>query len=255
MEAYGCEHYQRKCQILSPCCQIWYSCRLCHNDQYKGPKAPGCKVETMDRKAISKVKCLLCQTEQPQSNQCENCKIEFAKYYCPVCKLWNDNPTKGIYHCEKCGICRVGSPDDYFHCDTCNGDFPLIGKDSHQCTNSGLSNNCPICFHNMFDSRKPSQRLELCGHFIHSKCLKGYLTSTGVNRCPICSKNIFEENEEFNKVIDEYIEETKQHLPKELIDRKINILCNNCLKKSNEIPFHFAGAKCTHCGSYNTKEI
>ena len=34
---------------------IRYGCRLCHNEQYKGPKAPGCKVEVMERRALSNV--------------------------------------------------------------------------------------------------------------------------------------------------------------------------------------------------------
>ena len=30
----NCEHYNRQCMILSPCCDKWYSCRLCH-DQFE----------------------------------------------------------------------------------------------------------------------------------------------------------------------------------------------------------------------------
>jgi len=255
MESYGCQHYRRKCEIEAPCCKIWYPCRLCHNDQYRGPKAPGCQVETMERRAVEKIRCLLCKKEQGVSNKCEECGEEFAKYYCAMCKFWNDNPVKGIYHCEQCGICRVGKADDYFHCVNCNGDFPLDGQDVHVCTNSGMKNNCPICFEDMFSSRKQSQRMPVCGHFIHSKCLNEYLRTAGVNRCPICSKDIVKEDEERIKYIDEVLASTRENLPKEVIDMKVNILCNNCLKKSGDIPFHFLGLKCSHCGSYNTRQI
>lgn len=27
----GCKHYQRYCQIVAPCCNKIYSCRLCHD--------------------------------------------------------------------------------------------------------------------------------------------------------------------------------------------------------------------------------
>ena len=55
-----CMHYERGCLILAPCCNIWYACRLCHNELYQGPKGNVCTVETLDRYAISRVKCLKC---------------------------------------------------------------------------------------------------------------------------------------------------------------------------------------------------
>ena len=56
-----CAHYQRGCEILSPCCQLWYGCRLCHNEKYIGEKGPGCKIEVMDRYNVSTVRCLKCK--------------------------------------------------------------------------------------------------------------------------------------------------------------------------------------------------
>jgi hypothetical protein len=34
------------------------------------------------------------------------------------CRLWDDSPTKSIYHCADCGVCRVGKGlgKDFFHC-------------------------------------------------------------------------------------------------------------------------------------------
>jgi len=255
MERRGCKHYQRRCEIQAPCCKLWYPCRLCHNEEYKGVKAPGCKVETMDRHAVDTIRCLLCQKEQAPGPKCVGCNEEFAKYYCGICKFWNDNPMKGIYHCEKCGICRVGKADDYFHCDNCKGDFPKEAEEGHECTSFGMHSNCPICFEDMFSSRKNSQRMPICGHFIHSKCLKDYLRTSRVNRCPICSKDIFKEDEEQIRHIDEMLASTRANLPKEVIDMKVSILCNNCLQKTGDVPFHFLGLKCGNCGSYNTRQI
>lgn len=48
---------------------------------------------------------------------------------------------------------------------------------------------------------------------------------------------------------------TKGNLPKELIDKKVDVLCNECLHKSYQVPFHFFGIKCEGCGTYNTKLI
>ena len=40
---------------------------------------------------IQNVKCARCKTEQPPSKTCRNCKMDFASYYCKVCKLWDDD--------------------------------------------------------------------------------------------------------------------------------------------------------------------
>ena len=40
-------------------------------------------------------------------------------------------------------------------------------------------------------------------------------------------------------------------MPDNLKDKKITILCNDCLKTS-EVKYHFIGSKCLHCQSYNT---
>ena len=255
MEANGCSHYPRKCKILAPCCKIWYPCRLCHNDQYKGPKAGGCQIEVMDRRAVSKIKCLICEEEQEASNKCQKCGVEFACYYCPICKLWDDTPDKQIYHCEKCGICRIGDINTNFHCDNCSADFPSTGKDSHKCTKQNMVTNCPICFEDLFSSREPAIPLNKCGHFIHAHCLKSYIKKSKSNRCPLCFKSIYDEDPEYIEELDQIIESTRENLPPELKEKKVNALCNDCLQRSEGILFHFLGLKCAGCGSYNTREV
>ena len=39
------------------------------------------------------------------SRNCESCHIEFGKYYCEVCRLF-DNTDKKQFHCQLCGLCR-----------------------------------------------------------------------------------------------------------------------------------------------------
>ena len=29
----GCEHYARNCKVFAPCCQKWYPCRVCHDEE------------------------------------------------------------------------------------------------------------------------------------------------------------------------------------------------------------------------------
>jgi hypothetical protein len=67
--------------------------------------------------------CMLCGCAQRASEACVKCAEPAAKYYCNVCKLWDDHPDKPVYHCADCGICRkgVGLGKDYFHCKVSGG--------------------------------------------------------------------------------------------------------------------------------------
>lgn len=106
----GCEHYRRKVKMQCATCERWYTCRLCHD-----------KVEDhiLPRKATKYMLCMLCGCVQRVGGTCANCGVTAGRYYCDICKLWNDDSDKPIYHCDKCGICRVGHGlgRDFFHCD------------------------------------------------------------------------------------------------------------------------------------------
>merc|ERR1712125_95467 len=93
----GCAHYRRNCKILSPCCQQWMVCRLCHNEAIDDHE--------IDRFKIATMLCMLCQTEQPIAQTCCNCNEKMAEYFCSICNLLDSTPSKEIFHCDKCGIC------------------------------------------------------------------------------------------------------------------------------------------------------
>lgn len=56
-EVIACVHYQRKCNVVAPCCGIPFGCRVCHDEMSTacGP---------MDRFAIKEVVCKECNTRQ-----------------------------------------------------------------------------------------------------------------------------------------------------------------------------------------------
>jgi hypothetical protein len=62
--------------------------------------------------------CMLCGCAQKASDTCVKCSQSAAYYYCGICKLWNDDASKPMYHCSDCGLCRVGQGlgRDFFHC-------------------------------------------------------------------------------------------------------------------------------------------
>ncbi|KAL9658495.1 hypothetical protein ABK040_006035 [Willaertia magna] len=244
----GCPHYQCNVNIKSPCCSQFFGCRICHNEQaflkYK------CKVEEMDRYAVKEIKCLKCNSiqtlEDNNTTTCNNCNSPFGDIYtCNICHLYSNDPKKLIYHCDECKICRIGKREEFIHCKVCGS---CVVPD-HKCIPQNFHSNCPVCLENLFYSREPSTILE-CGHVMHKSCFKN-LIENGTYTCPYCSKYIINIDEQEIEALDREIALTP--LPDELKDKKVMILCNQCLKKS-ETNFHIFGLKCLNCGSYNTKQ-
>ena len=70
----------------------------------------------MNRLATRFCLCMFCGTSQTASSRCVNPKCEslLSQYYCNICKLWDNDPSQLIYHCDKCNKCRIG------HCEACD---------------------------------------------------------------------------------------------------------------------------------------
>lgn len=107
--ALGCQHYKRNVKLQCSTCERWYTCRFCHDEAEN---------HSLNRRATKNMLCMLCGHAQAASGECQRCGEPSARYYCDVCKLWDDDPQKSIYHCDDCGICRVGQGlgKDFFHC-------------------------------------------------------------------------------------------------------------------------------------------
>lgn len=123
----GCEHYRRNVKMQCVRCERWYTCRLCH-DAVEDHQLP--------RKETLHMLCMLCGCAQKVGDSCIKCGTPAARYYCGVCKLWNDDPDKSIYHCNDCGICRVGQGlgKDFFHCNVGTLLFKPLGVRDNELT-------------------------------------------------------------------------------------------------------------------------
>lgn len=108
----GCPHYKRNVKLQCSACDRWYTCRFCHDDA---------EDHMLNRRETRHMLCMLCGYAQAAAELCRGCGESAARYYCDVCKLWDDDPQKSIYHCNDCGICRVGQGlgKDFFHCEVC----------------------------------------------------------------------------------------------------------------------------------------
>lgn len=105
----GCQHYRRNVKLQCYTCKKWYTCRFCHDEA---------EDHTLERRKTENMLCMVCGLPQPAAQWCKECGTRAASYYCGVCKLWDNDSSKSIYHCYDCGICRVGQGlgKDFVHC-------------------------------------------------------------------------------------------------------------------------------------------
>ncbi|AYV76899.1 MAG: zinc-finger and zinc-ribbon domain protein [Barrevirus sp.] len=244
--SYSCEHYQRNCQLVSPCCDQAFTCRICHDlEKYESEQDPKLR-HKLDRFQVKEVVCSSCNLKQPVSQNCINCQICFGTYFCNICNLF-DNVDKGQFHCLSCGFCRIGGQDNFIHCENCNMCINKNVYEGHKCIKVKESV-CPICMDDLYTSINKILPL-ICGHYIHLDCLNEYLKTN--YKCPVCSVTIVN-TELLNQYLDFEVANTE--MPPEYSSIQLNILCNDCHKESN-VNFHIVALKCLNCGSFNTRKI
>lgn len=234
----GCKHYKRNVKMQCSTCRRWYACRLCHDDV---------EDHALPRAETKNMLCMLCNTPQAASQTCNMCGNQAACYYCSVCKLWNNDPEKAIYHCDDCGICRLGQGlgKDFFHCKTCVVCMSIAAESTHRCIEKSTKCDCPICGEYLFTSSKTVVFMR-CGHAIHDNCFHQLCRST--YKCPICSKSVTNMESQFRN-LDRQI--AAQPMPEEYWGTKAYVYCNDCALKGMT-DFHWLGIKCAMCESYNT---
>lgn len=105
----GCQHYMRNVKLQCYICKKWYTCRFCHDEV---------EDHHLIRRDTKHMLCMLCGHPQLAAQNCRQCGQQSAQYYCDICKLWDNDSKKSIYHCNDCGICRIGQGlgKDFFHC-------------------------------------------------------------------------------------------------------------------------------------------
>lgn len=244
---YGCSHYRRRCHIRAPCCNEIFDCRHCHNEAKNSIDIDRKRRHDLPRHEVQKVICTLCGTEQEAQQVCINCGVCMGKYFCDICKLYDDDTSKQQYHCNGCGICRIGGRENFFHCYTCGCCYSVLLKNSHPCVERAMHQDCPVCFEYLFESTNDVTVLP-CGHTIHASCLKEMQDHLQY-ACPLCSKSVCDMSKVWEK-LDTEIAATP--MPELYHNKMVQILCNDCGAMS-KVQFHVVGQKCQNCKSYNTR--
>lgn len=224
----ACHHYERKCDIFAPCCQRYYPCRRCHDQEQD---------HHLDRYRIETIRCRGCGQEQPPANECVSCGIRFADYYCDICHLWCD---KEIFHCDLCRTCFF---EKTHHCEQCGICF---STENHPCFNRILSETeeCCICLEPLIRHIKAPYELP-CHHIIHRECMEAMIEKNHIG-CPLCKKTMLPIDWRWAQLV--------QHLYRSATDKKIRILCNDCLVHT-EIGNHPFLWPCPSCHSLNTSRL
>ncbi|EDQ90732.1 uncharacterized protein MONBRDRAFT_18535 [Monosiga brevicollis MX1] len=231
--AHGCQHYERHCHIKAVCCQRFYPCRRCHDQDTES----GCDTVEMDRKAVQRICCQQCGLEQLVSEGCLRCGCRFGKYFCPLCRMFDDQLSKGTWHCHGCGICRVGGKEAFTHCDRCRVCYTNKRFEDHTCVEDAMGRDCPVCLEFLHTSTT-AVVVPKCGHILHRSCYDEVLTSS-TGRCPVCSRTYQRDLKRIQN-LDAMIE--AEPMPEGLRDQWVQVLCNDCQQKS-WVGYHVLGHK------------
>ncbi|XP_028402767.1 uncharacterized protein LOC114525578 isoform X2 [Dendronephthya gigantea] len=170
-----CFHFQRKCYVKFECCDDFWPCHRCHNNQSL------CGNKSRKSREISMVKCAKCRKVQQVSQSCSHCDAKFADYYCVTCKHLTGKES-GTYHCDKCGVCRIHK-DRSFHCDICDVCFEEQ-RESHVCPEESGHEKCCVCSQDAFTGYQTLP----CSHRVHREC-ENQIRRNGRRRCPICQES------------------------------------------------------------------
>lgn len=253
----GCHHYARACKLRHPVSGKLYTCRLCSEQEREASVTPSTNEKDnvpLDRYAVTEISCMKCKTVQPSAEFCVNTECElhekgFAKYFCDICNLYDDRD-RPIFHCPYCNTCRMGKGlgIDFRHCMRCNACVSLADKD-HRCIPQKLQGSCPICHDTLFNSTEPLKGLR-CGHVMHLSCFTEYCRGQNYT-CPLCMR-CMEDMSDYFSLLDQAVR--MQPMPAAFQNTIVNIYCQDC-EKTGQCRYHFVGQKCSHCGSYNTREM
>jgi zinc finger-like protein len=195
----GCEHYARGCKLRHPYTGQLFTCRLCCEEVRAANKYSDETLPVLDRQAVTEILCMQCGALQPAGAKCvnEDCQYHtkpFAKHFCSICHLYDNDENKKIYHCPYCNVCRKGEGlgIDFRHCMRCNACVGVSEYDTHVCIPQRLQGNCPICHDSMFESIEPLRGMQ-CGHVMHLSCYNQYASRCTFMRisCPLC-KQVFD---------------------------------------------------------------
>ena len=252
-----CIHYPEiHANIITQCKQCpqkTFACKKCHDEKQDHP---------LDKsQPLQNMQCTFCDHIGPVGFSCAQCKQKVCVYFCTLCHLISDN--EQCFHCDPCGICWNGKTmPQHRHCETCD---ICVFSEHHQCQVQNTNGNCCVCHESWkHDFGNSIVHGGVCGHFMHNQCFyKSILPNpfrpdqqNYFEKCPCCHKSMrLYDHEKINEHLNEMVAHlvSKELLTwNELKNIQVNIECNDCEKKSENVPYRLFYHGCEHCHSCNT---
>lgn len=291
LSAPPCEHYERNCHIVSPCCGMVFGCRVCHNacdnlpppsvqdDHVESePSGTGFIVETMSAAEskptanVQRSSSILTEFEDEESHH-EIDRFSITEVICRVCYTRQSSKTNicvncgvrfGEYHCQVCNL-WMSAKDEPYHCEKCG--FCRVGgrENFRHCDDCGMCIDAFLFEDHNCKSGKYMSNCPVCQEDLFSSRLASHempcghaihwhcfkQLTTHDTRCPVCKKTA---------ETSEQMEQTwaamamgiaLQPVPPDMA-RLVDIICNDCEERSLNQRWHFLGVQCHSCNSFNT---
>mmetsp|Transcript_17968 Transcript_17968/g.40606 ORF Transcript_17968/g.40606 Transcript_17968/m.40606 type:complete len:460 (+) Transcript_17968:264-1643(+) len=198
LSAPPCEHYERNCHIVSPCCGLVFGCRICHNNcetlpppsflpKFEGqadpeetePSETGFIIEamtTVESKPTTNFQrssSILTDFEDEAHHEID--RFSITEVICRVCYTRQSSKTN---ICTNCGV-QFGE----YHCHVCNL-WMSVGDEPYHCVKCGF---CRV------GGRENFRHCDDCGICIDANNFDDHNCKSGkyMSNCPVCLGDLF----------------------------------------------------------------
>eukprot|EP00543_Licmophora_paradoxa_P000768 CAMPEP_0202453870 /NCGR_PEP_ID=MMETSP1360-20130828/11744_1 /ASSEMBLY_ACC=CAM_ASM_000848 /TAXON_ID=515479 /ORGANISM="Licmophora paradoxa, Strain CCMP2313" /LENGTH=563 /DNA_ID=CAMNT_0049073063 /DNA_START=341 /DNA_END=2032 /DNA_ORIENTATION=- len=287
-----CDHYDRNCTIISPCCGLAFGCRICHDEC---PVLPPSKeqlhelqqqqqqhgltlgnwydgVDSRKKARITKRRSLPTElSEEDTHHQIDRFAIDEI-----ICRMCYTRQSSKTDNCSNCGV-LFGE----YHCKVCNL-WMSNDEDPYHCLDCGF---CRV------GGRHNFRHCHDCGMCIDALLFDDHNCKAGkyMSNCPVCQEDLFSSRSASHEmpcghaihwhcfreltsydtrcpVCKKTAETHEQMAPTwsamamgiclqpvpPEMARVVTIMCNDCEERDEDRRWHFLGVQCLKCSSFNT---
>eukprot|EP01147_Barroeca_monosierra_P006582 gene6582-7526_t len=227
--AHGCVHYARHCLLLSPCCNRYYSCRRCHDEDEDENENSICEHQ-LERRAVKRLR--WGNHVYDVANALETTFVQFAAFSMMI----RQNSSITVMIVVFVALAVVITSDIVLVVV-----LAIPAKDSRITTALSMRQHLHSSTRKLF--------VPPCNHILHDDCYRLLLSTTV--KCPLCSQSYFDISTKYHS-LEKRIQNTP--MPPQYINTFVHIRCRDCAQKSYT-RFHSLGHKCQFCQSYNTAQL
>lgn len=285
-----CDHYQRNCHIVSPCCGATFGCRICHDDcpvlppllgdeggAAEGGMAAAASSGIRGRKhqrtigRSSSMPMNLQNIPAPEHHTLDRfatreiiCRVCFERQSSKTNNCINCGIQFGEYHCAICNL-WMSNEERPYHCPDCGFCRVGGGENFRHCQDCGMCIDKELFANHNCKVGKYMSNCPVCQEDLFSSRDASHELPCGHaihwhcfrelashdSRCPMCKKTA-ETHERMKPTWDAMAEGIAlQPVPPDLA-KVVTMKCNDCERVQKNRSWHFLGVQCRQCESFNT---